>query len=157
MIGRALEQALMATQNYEPGAVPQAKELFESADRVLCRVQGMNFSVLAIVDASEESERRFELPKERAKAMLAACTQHYSGTLKGAKMPSALVVVELRKGVTDADKTRLKAYSNSFFDQDAIHAFLVDTDTREVHTATRFSWLAGMGWRRFLVQWAAEL
>lgn len=156
MNARDLEQALMATQHYDPGAVPQAKALFECADRVLCRMQGLNFSVLAIVDATEDDARRFELSREQSKAMLAECTQLYSGTLKGAKMPSALVIVELRKGVTDADAERLKAYSNDFFDNDVIHAFLVDADTGQVRTATRGSWLSGFGWRRFLSKWAAK-
>ena len=90
------------------------------------------------------------MKKEAAKEILATCCDRYSGTLGGAKQPSVLVVVEVRRSIDEEDLGRLRGYSNRLIDSNAIHAFAVDCSAKRVVTATRCSWLSGLRWRRFL-------
>lgn len=146
----SLARGFVETQGYEAGTVPEAEALATACETLLTRHDGLNFSIVCIVDAAARGGRGFDFDKASAKAILSTCAQRYSGTMQGAVMPATLVVVEVRRSARPQDLARLKAYSNRFFDQNAIHAFVVDTGAGKVVTATRFSWLGGIGWRRFL-------
>lgn len=145
-----LARSLVAKRGYDEGAVDEARALAGACDFVLTRHDGMNFSIVCIVDAERDEGRLFGTESADAREILAACCARYSGSVRGARRPAVLVVVEVRASVREADLTRLRGYSNRFFDRNAIHAFAVDVSARRLTTATRFSWLAGIGWRRFL-------
>jgi hypothetical protein len=147
---RKLVRGFVATQGYSESTVEEAIPLGEACDFILTRSDGMNFSIVCLVDAEDRDLARFEMEKQKAKEILALCCERYSGTLGAARLPAALVVVEVRRSFGEDDFARLRRYSNRFFDSNVIHAFGVDCSTRKVVTATRFSWLAGLGWRRFL-------
>jgi len=144
-------------RGYVVGAVPEAQALVGACDVVLTHSDGMTFSMVCVVDAEARPAKRFTLEREAAKRILAECCARYSGTMGGAKQPTTLVVVEVRQSALPEVLTRLRAYSNRTFDRNAIHGFVVDGATRQVVTATRFSWLAGWGWRRFLVRKVREV
>ena len=145
-----LAQGFIAKQGYVAGTVDEATALIGACDFILTKHDGLSFSMVCIVDAAKDANRRFEFAKDAAKDILAACCDRYSGTVGGAKQPAALVIVEVRPSAAEDDVNRLRSYSNQFFDRNAIHAFVVDCSTKRVVTATRFSFLAGWGWRRFL-------
>jgi hypothetical protein len=147
---RRLVESFVAKQGYVDGTVPEASSLANVCDFVLTKSDGMTFSIVCIVDAENQDSKKFEMNREPAKEILAACCNRYSGTLGGAQQPAVLVLVEVRRVVGQEDLDRLRGYSNRFFDRNAIHAFAVDCSAPKVVTATRFSWLAGLGWRRFL-------
>lgn len=145
-----LAKEFIAKQGYVAGTVDEAAPLIDACDFILTKQDGLSFSLVCIVDAESDAARRFEFAKDAAKEILAVCCARYSGTITGAKMPAVLVIVEVRPSVTDEDRKRLRGYSNRFFDQNAIHAFVIDCSTKKVATATRYSLVAGWGWRRFL-------
>ena len=151
--GRVFEriaEGFVATQGYAARTLDEAMPLATTCDVVLTKLDGMNVSVLCLVDAESVEARRFDFDKAAAKEILAACGSRYGGTLVGSRLPASLVIVEVRRSSSEEDLTRLRRYSNRFFDTDAIHAFVVDTSMRRVITATRYSAIAGWGWRRFL-------
>jgi hypothetical protein len=152
-----LVRGFVAKQGYGESTVEEAIPLAEACDFILTRSDGMNFSIVCLVDAEDRDLRRFEMEKKRAKEILALCCERYSGALGGAKPPATLVIVEVRRSFGEEDFERLRRYSNRFLDTNAIHAFGVDCSTRKVVTATRYSWLAGLGWRRFLQREMATL
>ena len=150
MTAEQLAQAFIAKRGYVPQTVSEAMPLTTACDAVLTRADGMNFSIICIVDAENAASKRFDVRKEVAKEILAACCDRYTGMVTGTKQPAVLVVIEVRAAVNEDDVNRLRGYSNRFFDRNVIHAFLVDRSAKTVVTATRFSFLAGWGWRRFL-------
>jgi hypothetical protein len=145
-----IAEGFISTQGYVAGAVDEAMPLVSACDLILTKSDGMHFSIICIVDAEASESRRFEFGRESAKEILAACCDRYCGTLGGAKQPAVLVIIEVRRTRREEDGKRLREYSNRFFDRNAIHAFIVDCSTSTVVTPTRFSFLAGWGWRRFL-------
>lgn len=145
-----LAQAFKEKRGFDEGTVPEAAPLRNACDITLTSSDGMHLFIVCIVDAESRESAQFGLPRDEVKEILAVCCERYCGALNGAKLPAILVVVEARRSIGRADTERLHAYSNRFFDSNAIHAFVVDGSKREVVTATRFSSLAGWGWRRFL-------
>lgn len=152
-----LARAFVAKRGYVENAVDEAIPLVNACDVILTRADGMNFSIVCIVDAESTASKRFDFARGAAKEILAACCARYTGMLGGAKQPAVLVVVEVRSAIGEGDVSRLRGYSNRFFDRNAIHAFLVDRSAKSVVTATRYSFLAGWGWRSFLRREVASL
>lgn len=147
---RRLADAFVARLGYAGGTVDEADLLARGCDFILSKRDGLTFSIVCIIDAESSDSPRFQVEKQAAKDILATCCDRYCGTLAGAQQPAVLVIVEVRASLRDDDLTRLRLYSNRFFDRNAIHAFVVDCSARRVVTATRFSFLGGLGWRRFL-------
>lgn len=145
-----LAEAFKKKQGYSEGTVPEAMPLLSACDIILTKSDGMHLFIICIVDAENRESAQFGMGRDEAKEILAVCCERYSGTMNGAKLPVALVVIEARHSIRSADTERLRGYSNRFFDSNVIHAFLVDSTKRELVTATRFSFVAGWGWRRFL-------
>jgi hypothetical protein len=152
-----LAKAFIAKQRYVDKAVDEAAPLVNASDFVLTRADGMNFSIVCIVDAEGAASKRFDVGREVAKQILAACCDRYTGLLGGTKQPAVLVVVEVHSALGEGDVGRLRGYSNRFFDRNAIHGFLIDRSAKRVLTATRYSSLSGWGWGRFLRREMASL
>lgn len=52
--------------------------------------------------------------------------------------------------MTDEDDARLHCLSDTFFDSNGIHAFVIDAATKQVVTATKYSPIGAFGWKLFL-------
>ncbi len=151
-----ISRRFVEARGYLVGTAPELAPLEPACDFLLTKHDGLTFSIVAIVDAERDDERRFDVEPDRIHEVLAACCERYSGSVGGAKQPAVLVVVEVRTE-SDEAKQRLRGYSNRTFDRNAVHAFVVDTARDKVVTATKFSFIAGWGWRRFLVREARAL
>ncbi len=155
-----LARLYVAEKGYRLGTVPEADALTEACDVVLTYADGMTFAILGIVDAERDPERRFDLSAESLVAIGKACLR-YTGSMNSAKLPATIQIVEVRGGITEADKQRLtEIHARRLLDKVHVHGFVLSPPTGEVWSTLTFGWLPERWFRRALTaprRTAAEL
>src|SRR5262249_21361875 len=92
-----LAKALIAKKGYQPGTVPEARELFEHCETVLTRADGLTLSIVAIAGAVDGSSRRSGLTKEGLDQIGTACLR-YTGRMGRRKLPVTIIIIEAGTG-----------------------------------------------------------
>lgn len=147
-------------RGYQPGTARQAAALAEACDLVLTYSDGMSFSILCIIDAERDPQRRFDLDRERVIEIGRACLA-FTGSMNGAKLPVGIRIVEIRDEITAADKQRLEGYHRRpGLKKVAINGFVLSPRTGEVWSTLLFGLAEERRYRRVLTgprRTAAEL
>ena len=152
---RRLAARIVDRLGYIESLVVEAAPFAAASDIVVIKADRLTFSVLCIVDAERDDSKEFRMARAEAKEVLARCRDRHCGTIAGAKQPAHLEIVEVRSSFRASDLTRLKAFSNQFFDTDSISAFVVNTSETKAVTATRWSFWNGR--RAFLERQIRDL
>ena len=101
-------EQLSQAKGYELAVPPEAAPLRDACDAMLVRTDGMNVSLLLVVDADRDPKRHFGAPLALVERVGAACRAAYAGVANGARLPVFLEIVELRADVTEADVRRMR-------------------------------------------------
>jgi rhomboid protease GluP len=143
-----LAKRLIATKGYQAGTVPEAQELASACDVVITRADGMQFSVVCIVDRERDPNRLFTLSQDKLVEIGTACSK-YAGRVGMNKMPVTLSVMEVSRGaIGDDDRNRLGALRRAFPGRAkvVIAPWILDTASATAWTNVRFGGrLAGRG------------
>ncbi len=136
----------MARQGFTLGTVAEAAPLLAACDAVLTRTDGVSFSLVCVVDAERDPDRRFGLDEQTLQAVAKACKDRYVTPVSpGVKPAGGVEVIEVRKARADADRARLQAL-RSAGRHCVISTYLADPAARSVEG--RSGALVDLGRRR---------
>lgn len=145
-----LTRLYIADKGYRPGTTPEAAPLVEASDVVLTYADGMSFSILCILDAEEDPARRFDFDPELLLKLGRACL-HYAGKMNGAQLPVGIRIIEIRRGITEADQRRLaRLHRMPGLAKVAVNGFVISPPTGEVWSTFTFGWLQERWFRKLL-------
>lgn len=128
---RYLANLLVAGEGYGHGAVEEAAQLAAASDFILTKTDGMSISIVCIVDAEADADRRFGLDRAATLEVAKVCRDKYAGTINGAKMPAVVEIIEVRRSVSDGDLQRLKPIRSRM--GSVVTAFAVDVSSSTVN------------------------
>ena len=145
-----LARLYIAEKGYRPGTVPEAAALADACDVVLTYSDGMTFAILGIVDAERDPKRRVDLSADLLIDIGKACLQ-FTGRMNGAKLPVVIQIVEIRSGITAADKERLTSiHARRVLDKVHVQGFALAPESGQVWSTLTFGWLPERWFRRAL-------
>jgi rhomboid protease GluP len=133
----------IARKGFASGTFHEAEELVAASDAVLTLADGLNVSILCIVDATRDPAKTFALPPERVSQIAAQCRVH-TGTMGPARGVVTVNVIEIGGAVSAERRERLSAYKrSSVFARVYVAAYAIDEESRSVWTNSpvRGGWL----------------
>jgi rhomboid protease GluP len=128
-----LARSFCADQGYVLGTVAEAAPLVAASTIVLTKGDGINFSVLCLVDRERDPAASFGLALADVALAGEACAR-YTGTVSGQKVPVQIQIWEVGHGAPDM--ARLETLSRRWPGKAhvGVQAFGVDVDTGKVRS-----------------------
>jgi rhomboid protease GluP len=144
-----LAKSLCADRGFLPGMPEAAAAFTDAVDVVLCKEDGLVFTIVGILDRESQPERRFELSQEQVVAIGQACR---AAMLPELVQPVHMQIWEVGRGAGDWKQLR-KLARRAPADQVPVDVFALDVDAGKVRSTAFLNGLfAGRIWLERLLR-----